>query len=430
MGKSLITRVTLFAGLPLAACLGLVALAAHAQGRDPGGPRLTFGITQRFESTENLDLDVNSAGRTNQATTGLSFGLLSETQTTSFGLDAGGILRAVDQAGGGSDVSFDDKRLGLRYSHSGANTTLTFGANLREARIEFLRPLEDFIDENGVIVLPDDLDQFNGTGKRQNYTLNAGLDWGKGGPWGFGVNARYNQLTYTNTSSPSLFDSNRWTVGGNLRFAIDPATEARFSLSQSRFRDDDPTSDTRDTLHFGLDLTRDRPSGAINTSFSADDTEDGTRLNLTFGHDFTLPTGALSVNLGISRSADGDISPSGNLAWQQSLPNGAINARLQSSVISGTDDTDRLVTSLSLGVSRELSALSSLNLNLAWADSESTSGGDSTTNASVGATYTHMLTEDWGMDLGYNHRLRDTSAGTANSDTVFLALRRTFDLRP
>ena len=53
----------------------------------PGGrassPRLTFGIDQVFDVNDNLDLDVDSAGTTAQATTGLSFGLSSDTEISS-----------------------------------------------------------------------------------------------------------------------------------------------------------------------------------------------------------------------------------------------------------------------------------------------------------------------------------------------------------
>ncbi|MFA9229761.1 MAG: hypothetical protein ACEQSU_03285, partial [Microgenomates group bacterium] len=73
MSKSLILRAARLGVLPVVGGLGLASFSAQAQ--DTGGVVMTFGLQERLETTSNLGLDVTNRGRTNQATTNLSFGI-------------------------------------------------------------------------------------------------------------------------------------------------------------------------------------------------------------------------------------------------------------------------------------------------------------------------------------------------------------------
>lgn len=437
MGKVSIGRRAEGAGIARRGTLVLAVAAAGAvpavlaQEVPPGGRGLTFGIEQRFESTENLDLDVNSQGRTDQATTRLSFGARWTTRTSSFGLTAGTSLRAADSPDASiNDFALDNNRIGLDYTRRGATARFGVTASVQESDIAFLRPLEDFVTEEGVIELPEDLEDLNGTGSRRNTRVGTTLDIGEGGPWGLGLSASYSDISYSDVTSSGLLDSQRWQVGASLRYALNPATQLTVGLGYGEFRDDDPATDTRETISLSSGLRFARPNGAATVSLGAQDTEDGTRLNLTFGRSLTLPTGSLSTSLGLARSADGDASLSGSLSWQQQVtPVDRIDARFQRSIVGGTDDTDRLVTALSVGYRHELTPVSGLGLDVAWTESETTSTGSTVTNASVAASYNHALTEDWGLSAGYRYRLRDEDGvGDADSNSVFLVLRRNFSI--
>ena len=86
------------------------------------------------------------------------------------------------------------------------------------------------------------------------------------------------------------------------------------------------------------------------------------------------------------------------------LPNGQISAQLRRGVQAGSDDTERLITALSLGYSQSLSQISSLSLDLSYAESTVTATDSTVANTSFGATYSHALTEDWDLNSGYRQR--------------------------
>ena len=166
MGKALIQCAVIIGAF------GVSSLPATAQDR---GTRLTFSIEQRLESTENLALDLVSAGTTTAATTRLSFGLTSETATQQFALYGGAALRIVDRPGSATDTLTDDPNLRLTYSRQGAHSALEFSARYRRAELDFLDAFENIINDDGDIELPGDFGDLTGTGIRENYGANASL---------------------------------------------------------------------------------------------------------------------------------------------------------------------------------------------------------------------------------------------------------------
>jgi opacity protein-like surface antigen len=88
-------------------------------------------------------------------------------------------------------------------------------------------------------------------------------------------------------------------------------------------------------------------------------------------------------------------------------------------------------TGLSFDYSRELSPLSQLGVGIGYALIEDTASSDQTQTASLTAVYSRDLTEDWALDLGYTYRQREEdNDGMARSNSVFLGLRRAWELRP
>ena len=147
MQKSRTMRNTLLSAVSLAAAGSLALHPLMGIAQDTGGLQLTFGVEQRFESNDNLGLDVVSAGTTNQATTRLSFGLLTETRSASLAFDTSASLRAANGPGfSGTEVALADPRISLTYSRTAANANLDVKARVQTTDVEFLRSLEDFID--------------------------------------------------------------------------------------------------------------------------------------------------------------------------------------------------------------------------------------------------------------------------------------------
>lgn len=426
MEKSLIARTTLLGAFPIAGLLAFAPLSGGAQ--DSGGVQLTFGVEQRFETNDNLGLDVVSAGTTSQATTRLSFGLLTETRSSSLEFNTSASLRVANGPDfSGTEVALADPRMSLAYSRSTANAKLDVNARLRQTDVEFLRSLEEFIDDKGEIVLPEDT---TGTGTQISHGLDVALTWGEEAPLGFGLSAGISGINYIDTTSASLFDSRRSRAGASVRLTLTPVTEANVSLRFSTYDDEDPMTSRRDTLSFGAGLTHTLPRGRLTSRLTADDTEDGTRLGLSFGRDFDLPDGALQASMGATRGASGETNLTGSLKLRKELPQGAITAELRRSVSAGSDDSEQLATALLLGYSQDLTPLSSLNLDLSYVQREPTGAGASITDGTVSATYRRAVTEDWNMDVGYRHRVRDEDGvGRARSNSVFMVLKRDFSIR-
>lgn len=417
--------------LAVAAGLGVVASGAVIGRAQDSGVVVQFGLNQRLEFTDNLALDPVSAGTTSQASTALSFNISSETGISKLTFGGGATLQVYSAPGEQTQSEIANKRLNLGYSRSAANSSLDLRAAYREDDLRFLRPLTDFTNpDTGEVELPEDLDDLFGTGTRASTSLKAAIRWGEGQPLSYGLTATSNETDYSNTSS-TLFDSQRVGLTGEVTARLSPVTSVSLNLGRSRFTDDDPISGTRITTTFGGNLRHERDNGTISIGLSVARTEDGSRESLTFGRNFELAQGTLDVNLGFTRGVSGGTTVTGSLGWQQELPNGALSAAVKRSVGPGADDGERIISTLSLGMSRDLSPLIGLNLGLNYVDSEETATGASVTNADFSASVSYALTSDWSLDMGYTHRLRDTSTGPeASSDTLFLSIGRNFSFRP
>jgi hypothetical protein len=166
VGKKTITRAALCGAL----CLPILPALAQE-----GGVLLSFGIDQRFEAGRNLALEVPEEGSSAIATTDLSFGLVSETTTQSLSFDMGVGLRIEDTPDSdGTVTDFGDPRFNLAYRREVATATFGLDANYRQAQIDTLS-LSDFLDDEGLVELPEDFADLDGTGTRTNYGLRAFL---------------------------------------------------------------------------------------------------------------------------------------------------------------------------------------------------------------------------------------------------------------
>lgn len=404
---------------------------AHAQARN-GGVHLTFGVQQRLETDSNSDLSSNNAQRTSQAATQLSFGLSSETGISRLALNAAGtyrIARGPDFSG--TEAKFTEPSVRLSYNRRGADADFSLSGSVSERDVAFLRALEDFIDPiTGTLVLPDDLENLNGNGKRRDSRVDTKLNWGTDAPVGYGISAGYSDLNYRNVSSNGLVDSRRAYVGTSLRLALTPASAATVRLRYSTFDDDDPTASRRNTYNADLDLTRSVRGGTWSVGLSARDTADGTTTGARVGRSIAFPRGTISTTVGVGRGVNGNTELTGALGVSYALPLGQINANFNRSVTSGADDTERLLTAFSTGYTQRLSDLSSFSLTGLFSESEDTRSNIATRNASFGLSYNRTLTRDWGLNLGYRHRIRDVDGQqSASSDSVFLVIRRDFDIK-
>lgn len=417
----------------LAGLFALVAVPVSAQTGTvvPGGVELSFGFSQRFEADDNLPLALTSPGTAYQSVTRLSFALKSETPNDRIALNASTVVRGAFGKGvANTGVKVDDPRFDLAYSHDAGNSTFSVAANYRRSDLQFLRPLSDFIDANGVLVLPTDLADLFGTGFRTDYGLNGALNFGANGPFGVGFTVGLTGLNYDKVTNPSLVDSRNETIGTNVRLRLNDVTDATVNLGFGRFQNlAASTSSTSRTLSAGL--TRAMVYGTASANLTARNSGNGTRLSLDLKRSLTLPSGGLSIGFGATKLGGSPTSMTGSIDWSQQLPAATISVRVSRAIAYTLTNTEQLQTSLSLGYNQSLSSISGLSVSVAYALADPTGVNNNTKNTNLSASYYRSMTPDWNLNVGYSYTLRDRdTVGKSKSNQVFLGLQRTFNIRP
>lgn len=403
--------VALVTAVALPAALAAQQAAEAGAGDAGGGIRLTFGFDTRVESHTNSGLAASGGRDTREYDSRLSFGFLTETRTSRLALDAA--LRArgnLGGDGGANDVVNPD--LTLSYARQGAGSSLDTQAFLRETDLGRDNTLEDFDGNQGT---------------RRDTGGSITLRWGDDAPVGFGVNASYTDSNFSDGAGQP--DRTRLRYGATLRLDLTQATRLTLGLTQSRFdaADDSP----RDTTTLDAGLAFDRPQGALTLDLRLEDTPEGTRSSVTAGQTFEMPDGQLTARLGLTRGTSGATRVTGGLTYAHDLPRGQLTADLARDVTSGAeDDGERRITRASLGLTQALTPRTTLLLDLGLSESRATGGDATTQNGNASATLRYDLAQDWNLDVGVSHRLRDTdTTDTARDTSVFLGLSRNFEVR-
>jgi hypothetical protein len=398
----------------------LAALVAQASGQEGGGVLYTFGVDQRLQSQTNPGLATPAAPSETTARTRLSFGAISETRTQRLALTA----EATAVAGDVRDTGLVSPAAELSYLLDGARSALTMSAFLRETDVDAL----DFIagiDAGGNPILT--VAAGSGTQRRTGATV--GLEFGRDAPFGGNLSLGLTKTDYTNATDPDLQPNRRTNARLSLRFALTPVTDATAALSTVNVDEVGAPSERSDSLTLGL--SRAMPRGALTVNATVSRVPEGTRRSLSFGRSLELPTGALSASLGVSSTAaGGDTSAIGSLDWRKDLPRGAVTLGISRAVTGNIRNEETEITRLTLDLAQDLSPRLGLTANIGLQDSSDALTA-STKSANLSAALRYALTEDWGMNLGATHRIREeTGTGRARSSNVFVSLSRSFDVRP
>jgi opacity protein-like surface antigen len=416
-------------------CLAAITLPVpgSTQEGSPTGVRLTFGISERLEISDNRALEVPSPGETYTSETGLSFGAITENRSSSLSFDLSAALRLTGGPGSGVGDTADlaNPAAVLSYTRRSADARLDLRARLDQTDIGFARQFEDFINEDGTISLPGDFNDLFGTGTRQSSDVSATLVLRETAPLGFTLTGGLGEIAYFDASDPELRDNTNARAGATVRLDLTEVTSASIGLDY-RMSEEDGGSRT-ETLGLDAGLAFARPNGALSFDLGSTDSEDGNRLSFRVGRDgVTLPRGTLHAGFGVTRDAEGELNFTGDLSWQQDLPRGSLSASLSQNVTSdNTDNSEELQTIAAVRWAHEINNLSSLSLDMAYVQSSDTGDDSSVTTSSIVATYGYALTENWALDLGYRFRQRDDSAtGTASENAMFLTLGRVIEIRP
>ena len=458
------------AGLCLAAALP--APAQQGDGPPPGGPLLTFGIGITASATDNYNLDPNRSEDTALLDTRLSAGYRHDRGIDSFRFDAAGLLRADTPPG--VDNTFDDRSLSLGYDRRGTDTTLSFGADYSLTSVNDRDPFDRDFEDDPL----EESDLIFDRGDEERLGARFRIETGLNAPVGVVFTGRYRDRSFTDTTDPDLFNSERLNLSATTRVTLDPVTEARLVLDLTDYSADDTENTDRttsrvslgfsralsrtDTLDLSLGvsrietdetlvpggprvsetetggigslaLNRELPRGSIGTSLEVDESENGRTTTWLVNRQLPLPRGSLAVSAGVTLDVADELQPAGSLDLSREFARGTLTAALSQDVRTSDRGNELRTTRASLGYTHQINTLSSLSLSASHAELDRAGGPqfNDTSRTNLRATYTHRITRDWQLSSGYEHRIRDEdTVGTATSNRVFLTLQRSFTLRP
>jgi len=386
---------------------------------------MTFGVAFGIEADDNRGFFSTDKVDALEVYSDLSFGILTQTRTQSLSFDIGGRLRALDtDIRFSTDNGFVEPFAALNYNTFNRSSSFSFSAETRESDVSDPETLR----ENGITEFIS-----ASTATRRRSQVDASYDWGNDRRFGFGVFATYlnNEFrdgTVLDIDGEVVEDSETSTVGLRARFDLSEVATLNTTLSYQGF-EQTGVPGIRETISFTNALSIERPRGPVNYSLTLTDTEEGRRIATSIGRTLALPTGSLSGAIGVTREATSDdIDFTGNLNYVYNLPRGQLNFGVSREVTSNDiDDSENLRTEVRFGYDYDLTPLSRLRLNASWAEAEETFGGLTSTNATLGATYTHELASDWDLSVGYRHSLRDNDiTGRARNNTLFIEMNKDF----
>ena len=441
---------------------GAAVLAAPLAANEPPTPRLTFGFDQRLETIGNSGLDIPAQGRTTQAVTGLSFGVFSETPRDTLSLTGSSSFRLGDRPQGRIS-DFDNSRVATSYRREGADSEFVIGASVRRARLETLRSLLDFVDEDGLLDLPEDFEDLRGEGLRTSYDVDARLSLGQtAAPFGVtftlgasgilysdgapdadirteraGVQTRYRLSPVLTATLGARRERRREfaavterritdRVDAGVIYAVSPRTTLQAVLGYSQVDRTGSIIDRQSGLVGNFDLGVDTPDGSYGVFLTAQQRETGQQISGGLRRERELLRGGVSGTLGATRLPGGDTALTGALSLRQDLRDGPLTLTISRQAV-GEDDDVRVRTVASAGYTHQINTVSSFGLRADVTSSEGTALSNQLDQGSLRLTYSHALTADWALNSGVAYRVRrEENVGTARSPELFIGVGRSF----
>lgn len=414
------TRISLcVAALTALALPGVV----QAQQDSDAAPALRFGVSTGFVANDNRGLDANSQGSTFEFISRLDFGLTFATPIQQLDISGDIGLRTISGAESDTlDTGLVDPNLAIGYTRQSrdAQISVDIFAQQSDASTTNLELLAGVPDP--IFVSAD------GTSLR--YGLDTVLELRRRSPFGITLSAGFTALRYSNTTSANLTNQDRFRFGARFRFDLNPSTQATLNLRYSTFEDFGTPEGVRETYNLDGSLRQNLRNGDMSFRFGVTSEEGGQRFTLSAGRSVATPLWELGGNFGLTRATDGDIYPTGTLDITRALPDGSLGAALNRSIGAGTDDNEQEITSLSLTYAKQFTANTSLNTSFSYSETNPTGAGGGSSLRTVGVTLQRNLTSTWQMNVGLEHRISESAAGTrARDNRLSLNLRHDLSAR-
>lgn len=402
-----VTAVALVCALPQAAL-------AQQSGDTPG---FRLGLTNSFVANDNRGLDGTSQGSTFEFITRLNFDLTFATPIQQLEISGDIGLRTLSGAESDTlDTGLVDPNLTIGYARQSRDAALSVDVFHRQAdastsAFEFLPGVPD-----PTLVTAD--------GTRLTYGFDTSLELRRRAPFGMTFTAGSTALRYSDGAAATLSDQDRFRLGANFRFDLNPTTRATLDLRYSTFEDFGTPEGVRETYSLNSSLRQTLPNGAATMSFGVTSTPEGERYTLSAGRSIETAVLELGGTFGLTRAIDGDIYPTGTVDLTRTLPDGSLGASLSRSIAAGSNDNEQEITSLNLSYAKQFSRGTSFNATFSYSETDPTGAGATTSLSSVGINLERNLTANWQMSVGLQHRISEGATGIRARDN-----RLSIDLR-
>lgn len=435
-------------------------MVAYGQDTVPPGVMVTLDVTQRFEFSDNPDLDVDGSsdffGRTL-----LGLGVQSVRKVDSFSFNLNGDI----EEGRNNSDTLDLTNYGgqLEYIRDTRNARVAFNLGYQEADAD-QGAVDTEFDANGNVINQND-------GSRQSLVAGFDSEFGREAPVGGSFSWRYNEINFSDTANLDLQDTTRNTFRGGLDFEItprvtvgltgeyadfdageggvdrettglgltadlvvSPVDNVSLSLGYEKIERSGAQSGTDEGVNGAIRWTRALTNGDLSVSYSSDvsSNNDGRRSFLNVSRDIELPRGALALTLGLTGADTLGTDPLIEANYTHRMPTSTLSLGLRQQVTSDNNNNEEINTRLNLSYNRELTKISGLQASLSLFNrNELQDNPNDGQRLDLSVTYRHDLTSDWGLVSGFTHRFStEDSSEDRRSNTVFVGVQRNFSWVP
>lgn len=445
------------------AALSLAAIASSpALAQDGTGIRGNLSFSTGLELSDNPFFISNPDSTEFTSVTDLGFSVNSETKVDQLRFTLGIGIEGREGGGATNADALDIVRqsAAASYVRTGANSRLSLSGRFNEADLDdeaFGFFVDGAFDPDALIV---------DGGSREFTRLSAAFSTGIDAPFGVDLSFSTSASDYIGTTDDDLVNTDTTRLDAVARFQINPATTARLFANQISTDFEDPTDTSRDFLAIGASVTTETRDGlTLSAGLSLDDSEtfngntpDGSEdgIGLTFGaeqarpdgalrfdvssrvdetgrrsiasvsRDYVLPTGAMTLSLGVADQENSDTEFTTSIDYSRETPGGTLTANIVQSP--STDEGLALLnTSVELGYNAPIDPVSSWGASFSYGASELFGGGDADTRTSATIRYTRDLNKDWDLNAGLRvRRVDDSEDGAISSNTLFVNIGRDF----
>lgn len=435
---------------------------------------LTYGVG--FETDDNLGLNRTSVGSTTSFSNDYELEFGFSTPASSIDFRFAGEFLSEDSPTLGDRLFLNDPTASVDYLKESARSTLALSANVDRSDLDRLQRIGVDTDGDGE---DDTIEIIEGSvvgGSVTDTALRARYTFGIDTPIRYSISFSLLDRAFsssTNTLDGTVVDAGIDTRSYNLfmsaRARLSPVTFGTLSYVRSELDeqandnaevntqrltfdlehtyaniwtfnagvglvDIEETSDSGldDEDEEGIDLelraTRELSWGSAFASAEREVRVSGDRTTFLVGAEYELRDGALSATFGTTDSDFGGQSFLASLDYQKQLKTSQFVASLDRSIQAtvDADQSDELITSLSLSYLYQINTAQRLFLGLSYTDI-STSGLDEN-EAEFQARFSQQLTRDWDLNVGYRRVETDNGFVDASSNVLFLNVTRELSL--